>query len=158
SERYMHNCYAPRFDFHIAASEYIADEVRRVLPERLDGRLYVCPMGADSDAFREPRDCTEARQRLLHQIGGRERTILLLYAGRLSKEKNLAVLPAMMKILAKHESRDYRLVIVGEGPLADEFRGSLELTVPGRALFLGHCSSQELRALYQAADIFIHPN
>ena len=48
----MRSCYVPRFDFHIAASDYIAAEVRRLLPERLRGRLHVCPMGVDFEAFR----------------------------------------------------------------------------------------------------------
>ena len=157
-ERYMHNCYAPRFDFHIAASEYIAAEVRSALPERLNGRLYVCPMGADFAAFSKPCDGAALRQELLERIGGGERTILLLYAGRLSKEKNLGVLPAMLKALSEHANRDYRLVVAGDGPYASDLHRALEEAAPGRSLSLGHCSSVTLRTLYHSVDAFIHPN
>jgi glycosyltransferase involved in cell wall biosynthesis len=157
-ERYMHSCYAPRFDFHIAASDYIAAEVRRALPERLNGRLFVCPMGVDFDTFGQPCDSGEMRQGLFKQLNGNESTILLLYAGRLSKEKNLGVLPPLLDVLAGHTRRDYRLVIAGEGPAGAELRSSLERAAPGRSLFLGQCNRETLRVLYHAADVFIHPN
>jgi len=100
-ERYMRSCYVPRFDFHVAASDYIATEVRRLLPERLRDRLHVCPMGVDFEAFRGSHDgCGGVRQELLRQLGADEGTVLLLYAGRLSKEKNLSVLPAVLARLA----------------------------------------------------------
>ncbi len=157
-ERYMRSCYVPRFDFHIAASDYIAAEVRRLLPERLRGRLYVCPMGVDFEVFSGPHRGCGVRQQLLRRVGGGERTALLLYAGRLSKEKNLLVLPQVLAMLAEHPRFDYRLIIVGEGPLVGELCHSLELLAPGRSLFLGHCQREDLAALYHAAQVFIHPN
>jgi glycosyltransferase involved in cell wall biosynthesis len=157
-ERYMRSCYVPRFDFHLAASDYIAAEVRRLLPERLRNRLHVRPMGVDFDTFSSPRDTAALRQELLRRVGGGERTALLLYAGRLSKEKNLSVLPPMLARLARHPRLDYRLIIVGDGPLAPELRNSLENFAPGRSLFLGHRDRQDLAAFYQAAETFIHPN
>jgi alpha-1,6-mannosyltransferase len=157
-ERYMRSCYVPRFDFHIAASDYIAAEVRRLLPERMRGRLHVCPMGVDFEAFSGRHDASALRQDLLRRIGGNERTVLLLYAGRLSKEKNLAVLPPVLGQLAGHPRPDYRLIVAGDGPFSAELRNSLEALAPGRSLFLGHRRREDLPALYQAADIFIHPN
>jgi alpha-1,6-mannosyltransferase len=157
-ERYMRSCYAPRFDFHVAASDYIAIEVRRLLPERLRDRLHVCPMGVDFETFEGPPNGCSMRQELLRRAGGDGRTVLLLYAGRLSKEKNLSVLPGMLAKLAGRTHSDYRLIIAGEGPFAKELRDSLEELAPGRSLFLGHCQPQNLRELYHAADIFIHPN
>jgi glycosyltransferase involved in cell wall biosynthesis len=157
-ERYMRTCYVPRFDFHIAASDYIAAEIRRLLPERLRGRLHVCPMGVDFEAFSASRDASALRQELFGRIGGRARTVLLLYAGRLSKEKNLTVLPQVLAKLGEHADSDYRLVIAGDGPFAGELRHALEARAPGRSLFLGHCRREDLPALYHATDIFVHPN
>jgi glycosyltransferase involved in cell wall biosynthesis len=157
-EHYMRSCYVPRFDFHIAASDYIAAEVRRLLPERQRDRLHVCPMGVDFDAFSRSDASNTLRQELLRRVGGGEKTVLLLYAGRLSKEKNLMVLPPTLANLAAHAGLDYRLVVAGGGPFAGELRDSLEQSAPGRSLLLGHRRREELPALYQAADIFIHPN
>jgi alpha-1,6-mannosyltransferase len=157
-ERYLRSCYVPRFDFHVAASDYIAAEVRRLLPERLRDRLHVCPMGVDYEAFAGSNGAGGLRQELLGRVGGGERTVLLLYAGRLSKEKNLLVLPRVMAKLVGNVGADYRLVIAGDGPFGDALRESLEEHAPGRSLFLGHCEREKLRELYHAADVFIHPN
>ena len=154
---YMRNCYVPRFDFHLAASEYIADEVRASLPARLKDRLCVAPMGVDFDTFSRPPESNALRDRLVTQASGNQQTILLLYAGRLSKEKNLDIIPPMLARLAT-SSRDYRLIIAGDGPFGDTLRHSLENAAPGRAVFLGHCRTDFLSDLYHATDIFIHPN
>jgi glycosyltransferase involved in cell wall biosynthesis len=157
-EGYLRWCYVPRFDFHVAASDYIATEVRRFLPERLSERLHVCPMGVDFDAFQGPCDASDIRGDLLRRSGGNERTVLLLYAGRLSKEKNLLVLPEVLAKLARHVRLDYRLVIAGDGPFASELPQSLNDRIPGRSVFLGHCQREDLRKVYHAVDVFIHPN
>jgi phosphatidylinositol alpha 1,6-mannosyltransferase len=60
--------------------------------------------------------------------------------------------------LASHARLDYRLIVAGDGPFTGALRESLEQYAPGRSLFLGHCLRDELRAIYHAADIFIHPN
>jgi glycosyltransferase involved in cell wall biosynthesis len=168
-ERYMRSCYVPRFDFHIAASHYIGAEIRHLLPQRLAGRLHVCPMGVDYDAFsrRHDLDSGSVRARLLVQLGctdgSRGRTSkqigLLLYAGRLSKEKNLLLLPAVLAVLVAASTQiDYFLVIAGDGPFAPDLRTALEAAVPGRSLFLGHCDRTNLAALFHATDVFLHPN
>jgi glycosyltransferase involved in cell wall biosynthesis len=157
-QRYMRSCYVPRFDFHLAASDYIAAEVRRLLPDRLRDRLHVCPMGVDYEAFRGPRKGCAKRRELLGRVGGGEQTALLLYAGRLSKEKNLLVLPEVLVKLAARSRVDYRLIVAGEGPFSVPLRESLERYAPGHSLFLGHCEREDLRALYHAADVFLHPN
>jgi glycosyltransferase involved in cell wall biosynthesis len=161
-ERYMRSCYVPRFDFHIAVTDYIAAEVRRLLPHRLSDRLYVCPMGVDYEAFSGAHDAGALRQDLLSRLGVAPGTgkpvVLLLYAGRLSREKNLPLLPSVLINLEGDSHYDYRLVIAGDGPSADDLRASLEAAAPGRSLFVGHCDHDRLVALYHAADIFIHPN
>jgi glycosyltransferase involved in cell wall biosynthesis len=81
-----------------------------------------------------------------------------LYVGRLSKEKNLLLLPPMMARLSRQSHTDYRLLVAGDGPLANALRASFEHQAPRRAFFLGHCRREDLSPLYHASDIFIHPN
>jgi glycosyltransferase involved in cell wall biosynthesis len=165
-ERYMRRCYVPRFDFHIAASDYIAAEIRRLLPQRLSNRLHVCPMGVDYEALVEASDAAKRRNVLLQNFApalteGSDSTkvCILLYAGRLSREKNLLLLPSVLaNLIRKSTDVDYRLVIAGEGPIASELRAALEANTPGRFVFLGHQQREQLIALYHAADVFVHPN
>jgi len=155
---YMRRLYGPRFDFHIAVSDYIADELRATLPERLRDRLFVAPMGADYDFFGHAAADPGLRGKLLAQLGGNEHSFLLLYAGRLSKEKNLSLLAEMMSLLSDDLGFDYRLLVVGSGPCSSSLRDTLDVRAPGRALFLGHCDRNQLAALYRAANVFVHPN
>jgi glycosyltransferase involved in cell wall biosynthesis len=165
-ERYMRQCYVPRFDFHIAVSDYIAAEIRRLLPHRLSDRLHVCPMGVDCETLSDATSAVEKRKAVLQSFtavpaenSGSQNICLLLYAGRLSKEKNLSLLPAVLKNLIRNsDGVDYRLVVAGEGPSASELRASLETTATGRFVFLGQQRRDELIALYHATDVFLHPN
>ncbi len=45
-----------------------------------------------------------------------ENPVLLLYAGRISPEKNINLLVEMMKILAADGTYDFRLLVAGAGP------------------------------------------
>ena len=155
---YMKRLYAPRFDFHIAVSDYTAAEVRRALPARMQNRLYVEPMGVDYDRFSRAQDSRQTRTELLRQANGNSRTVLLLYAGRLGHEKNLQLLPSTLQKLVSCGNFDFRIIIAGAGPMASELRDAFEEHAPGRTIFLGQCSAEQLCGLYAAADVFLHPN
>ncbi|MBV8515376.1 MAG: glycosyltransferase family 4 protein [Acidobacteria bacterium] len=165
-ERYMRRCYVPRFDFHIAVSDYIAAEIRRLLPHRLSNRLHVCPMGVDFEALSDATNAIAKRRAVLRNFtpglaedSDSQNICLILYAGRLSKEKNLPLLPAVLEDLIRtSRGIDYRLVVAGEGPSAPELKASLDASAPGCFVFLGQQKRHELIALYHAADVFLHPN
>ena len=155
---YMRWCYVPRFDYHVAVTDYTGDEIKGLLPDRMKGRFVIAPMGVDFDKLSRAPDAVGLRRRLLEQARGNQNTVLLLYAGRLSPEKNLGILPAMMKLLAERKSPDYRLVVVGDGPSHRELRRALDQLAPGQSLFLGQLQQEELVETYHAADVFVHPN
>jgi glycosyltransferase involved in cell wall biosynthesis len=165
-ECYMRNCYVPRFDFHIAASDYISAEIRRLLPHRLSNRLHVCPMGVDYEALIDAKNPTEKRSAILQSLTpalaetpGSKTICLIVYAGRLSQEKNLLLLPSVLARLVRGPGdTDYRLVVAGEGPSAPELRAALEANAPGHFVFLGQQTREQLIELYHAADVFLHPN
>jgi len=155
---YMKKIYVPRFDFHIAVSDYTAAEVRRALPAGMQNRLYVEPMGVDYERFSRGQDCRETRAELLRQAGADSNGVLLLYAGRLGQEKNLLLLPPILQRLQSRGKFDFRMIVAGAGPMLSELRDAFEEYAPGRALFLGQCDAERLCKLYGAADAFVHPN
>jgi len=158
SQLYMRRLYVPRFDFHIAVSDYTAAEVRRALPPGKHDRLYVEPMGVDCERFCKTRERAELRGELLRCLGANGRTALLLYAGRLGHEKNLLLLPQTLKKLRENGNFDFRFVVAGSGPLEAQLRAAFEDQTPGAALFLGQCDANRLADLYAASDAFVHPN
>jgi glycosyltransferase involved in cell wall biosynthesis len=78
----------------------------------------------------------------------------VLSVGRLETEKN----PLLLADVLAELGSDYRLEIVGEGPLEDELRARLEtLGVADRAQLLGYVPLDAgLLDRYRAADVFLH--
>jgi glycosyltransferase involved in cell wall biosynthesis len=78
----------------------------------------------------------------------------LLYAGRVSVEKNLPMLvEAFRRLCGKR--RDVALVVAGDGPYMREMREALR-HLP--AYFLGYQDDQQLAPLYASADLFVFPS
>lgn len=81
-------------------------------------------------------------------------TIKLLYVGRVSPEKNLAVfVPVMRKILQVRS--DVCLVVVGDGPYLQEMKRSMN-GMP--VIFTGYLSGEMLTQAYASSDLFVFPS
>ncbi|MBO0722720.1 MAG: glycosyltransferase, partial [Blastocatellia bacterium] len=156
---YLGNMYMPLFDYHIANSEYTADELRAALVSRHKRDIHVRPMGADVADYASAQRSDAGRRNLLSLCNGERETRALLYAGRLSYEKNIALLIDMMELLVGDSTTDYRLIIAGDGPLADWFEAEARRRAPGRIFSLGHIGNRALLVdLYANCDVFVHPN
>jgi glycosyltransferase involved in cell wall biosynthesis len=182
ARRVMGNYNFPMFDFHIGNSPYTAQELLdAVLPEKNPGRskaffnfcwryfraartpiqerVFSNPRGVDNKLYNVKRQTPENRRLLIEESGFPATATVLLYAGRISPEKNVTMLPQLLEILARDKRRDYRLLLAGDGPQAQELKKEFELRAPGKAKFLGHLTDKEkLAALYANADVFVHPN
>ena len=85
-------------------------------------------------------------------------SIVLLYAGRISPEKNIGLLVEMMRILSKDSQHDYRLLVAGAGPQSEWLREQGDKQAPGKIRLLGHLDKETLANYYANADVFVHPN
>ncbi|HXG90350.1 MAG TPA: glycosyltransferase [Vicinamibacterales bacterium] len=162
---YLRHIYGPPFDYHVANSEYTADELRQVLWDRPPEFIRVCPMGVDAARFGPHHRDELLRRSVLERAGGNPTSTLLLYVGRLSPEKNVALLVATLERLTKASRqdgsppRDYRLVVAGDGPMRGSMERDASRLVAGRVLFLGAVTEGELlRRYYASGDVFVHPN
>ncbi|NOT48164.1 MAG: glycosyltransferase [Acidobacteria bacterium] len=184
SRKVMGNYIAPMFDYHIANSDYTARELLNAVSngnsrhrfqdfcwrffnsseKDFDERVFVSHCGVDSEFFRPGRKNPEARRRLLAKAGFPEDATVLLYAGRLSPEKNLKLLPKVLRSLVAFlnfdsSRRTYRLLVAGNGPQAAWLEEKLQSYAPGKFKLLGHVGDKdELADLYANSDIFIHTN
>jgi glycosyltransferase involved in cell wall biosynthesis len=115
---------------------------RGIVPEKL--RIF--PRGLDTEFFnpalRDPRFWTRR--------GGKGP--VLLYVGRISKEKDLNLLAEIAPSLRERVG-DFTLAIVGEGP----YRAELEKLLPG-AIFTGILHGRELGVAYASSDLFVFPS
>ncbi len=181
SRRLMGNYNFPSFDFHIANSPYTAEEFyrstqKKTNPRRQDWflnwcwrffrspripiaeRIHICPRGVDSEQFSPDRRSAETRKKMIEKAAIPKDSVILLYAGRISPEKNVGLLPDLMELLAKETDKDYRLLIAGAGPQAKWLQEQTDARIPEKIIQLGHLDKETLANYYATADIFVHPN
>jgi alpha-1,6-mannosyltransferase len=154
---YLGHVYLGMFDAHVANSEYTAEELRDAMVPKHQRAVHVCPMGVTLPPAMTPAARQAARQELIATCGGRD-VPLVIYAGRLSSEKHVDVLPAVMAALAAAGSGAH-LVIAGDGPMRGGLEHRLHAAAAGRAHFLGHLTDRSALTRHIAAsDVFLHPN
>ncbi|MGI8811084.1 MAG: glycosyltransferase [Pyrinomonadaceae bacterium] len=181
ARRIIGNYTMPSFDYHIANSTYTAQEFidslsRETNPQasltfrnwcwrffaapRVDyrERIFVAPRGVDANLFTPERRSAVVKKEMRERAGIPDDAVLLLYAGRISPEKNIELLVELMKELAKDPSHDFRLLIAGAGPQSEWLTDEGEKSTPGRIIQLGHLEKQLLADYYANADVFVHPN
>jgi glycosyltransferase involved in cell wall biosynthesis len=175
ARRIIGNYTLPNFDFHIANSPYTAEEFYKALDRPnwffnacwrffkaprvpIEERIFVCPRGVNSEQFSPGRASAEIKREMRERAGIPENSIVLLYAGRISPEKNVGLLVDLMEILARDPERDYRLVVAGAGPKSDWLKKETEKRAPNKIVQLGHLDKDLLADYYANADIFVHPN
>lgn len=111
-------------------------------------RVFVWPRGVDVERF-NPRRRSEEWRSSVRGAGGDGRP-LVLYVGRLAREKNMETLVALATLL-----EGVHWVIVGDGPergsLSEAFRGASHT-------FTGYLSGDELATAYASSDIFFMPS
>jgi glycosyltransferase involved in cell wall biosynthesis len=181
ARRVIGNYTIPNFDYHIANSTYTAEEFYESLSPKenagrsssffnwcwqffkaprapIEERIFVCPRGVNSTVFTPDRRSDEVKREMREVAGIPPESIVLLYAGRISPEKNIGLLVDLMKELSSDTDRDYRLLVAGAGPQSDWLRMQGEKVAPGRMKLLGHLEKEKLADYYANADVFVHPN
>ncbi|WIM72785.1 glycosyltransferase [Corynebacterium suedekumii] len=79
---------------------------------------------------------------------------LVVYIGRISPEKNLALLGEVMPVL-RERVPGARLALVGSGPGVDDLRSRLD---PAWSTFTGYLSGADLAAAFASGDVFVFPS
>ena len=112
--------------------------------------VRVWSRGVDPRRFRPSRRTSAMRDRL----GATGDTPLVVYVGRLAREKGMDVLVAAMKRVREQVGTTVAFAMVGDGPAEDECRAN----APDGTVFTGKLIGDELSAAYAAADIFAFPS
>ena len=149
SERYVRDLYN-QFAVTIVASEALAALLRDWGVEN----VRVVQLGVDTDTFYRGDDGIATTRSAL---GIATDQTLLLYVGRLAKEKNTALLFEAFELLQRRRPGDFHLLVIGDGPE----RGRLLATqraARGEITWVQYCAeSTELARYYRAADLLVHP-
>lgn len=118
--------------------------VRNVRPVRL---------GVNTGVFKPVPDDKNATRQSLRVGRGQA---LLLYAGRLTSEKNTQILFQAFEVLRQREHNKFHLLVIGDGPQRGKLQ-KLQRRI-GNISWISYCAdSSELARYYRAADLFVHP-
>lgn len=110
-------------------------------------RFEILKNGVDTNLFAPEHGDSGLRESL---GGGRT---LLLYAGRVSREKDLERLAeGYLELRSRRD--DAQLVVAGDGPYRENLRAMLGET----ATFTGFLSQPELARVYASCDVFVFPS
>lgn len=130
----------------VPSRAYLEDLARRGLDP---ARIEILPRGVDVGLFTPAR-----RDPSWFARYGRPPARRFLYAGRISREKNLGTLLAAYRQL-RAEGLDWELVLVGDGPHLPELASRAE---GSGALFTGFLHGEELASAYASCDLFVFPS
>lgn len=120
--------------------------VERHLNENgINNTLYI-PHGVDTDVFNPNHANPELKSQL-----GIDKKKIVLFVGRIVKEKNLDILVEAVEKLERR--KDFVLVVAGGGPYLKYYQSKTK-----NAIFLGHLNTKELAQVYATSDIFVFPS
>jgi glycosyltransferase involved in cell wall biosynthesis len=102
----------------------------------------------DTTHFTPERRSERLRERW--RMSGRD--LVLLYVGRVSREKGLGALPEILYRL-RALGVPHRMVVAGDGP----YRRTLEAQIPD-AVFTGRLNRADVADVFASADVFVSPS
>ncbi|MCC7043067.1 MAG: glycosyltransferase family 1 protein [Acidobacteria bacterium] len=144
-DAYMRWFYAPCASL-LVPSQATVDQLRA--QGYRPSQMQIWPRGVDIERFSPERRSPDLR-RAWH-VDGRQPAIL--YAGRLSSEKGLAIVEDVQRRLHRHAVA-HRFIFAGDGPM----RPQLERLVPD-AVFLGSLRHADMATVMASADVLLFPS
>jgi len=114
--------------------------------------IQVVPTGIDLQRFNIQLEKKE-KQMLREKLGIPCNNYVLIFVGRLAKEKNLE---EILLFMSKLKRQDITLLIVGDGPHRITLEELIkELGISNQVIFAGMICSQEVSSYYQVGDVFV---
>ncbi len=139
-----------RCDQTIVPSEAIYNMLSRYSIKNIN----IVPNSVDTERFNPKVDGTKIRERL----GIKDNEKVVLYLGRVSREKKLEVMLNAAKRLSKKRS-DIKYVIGGSGPAEQYYKNMTKrLNLQKQVTFIGHVRKDLLAHVYAASDAFCLPS
>jgi alpha-1,6-mannosyltransferase len=148
ARRYVRHLYN-----HFEATLVPSERLAQVLREWGVRNVRVVSLGVNVEIFNPTVDDTSATR---GSLGVRQNQKLLLYVGRLSKEKNTETLFRTFELVTKRRPGEFHLLVIGDGPQRDRLLQTQNRTAS--LSWIRYCTdSADLVRYYRAADLFVHP-
>lgn len=120
------------------------------------GTPKIIPTGIHLERFRKINFNKEDVSKLKQKLGFNEDEFVMLFLGRISREKSLETLIIKFAELYKTNPKT-KLLLVGGGPDAEDFKELVkELEIEDHVVFTGMVSPDEVAFYYQVGDLFVN--
>jgi alpha-1,6-mannosyltransferase len=136
-----------------AATLVASDRLAHVLRDWGLRNVRVLSLGVNIDIFRPDKSDGEATRGSLNL---KPSQTLLLYVGRLAKEKNTTTLFRALEILERRRPNEFHLLVIGDGAQRSQLR-KLKARCKNVSSIRYCAEPNELARYYRAADLFVHP-
>jgi len=118
----------------------------------IKSKIFVVATGIDLSRFKPLANQETLNIQLRESLNISNDDLMLLFVGRLAKEKSVDVI---IKSLKKTSNKNIKMVIVGDGPDMDNLKKmTADMSLQDQVIFIGKVKADEVVKYYQAADIF----
>jgi glycosyltransferase involved in cell wall biosynthesis len=154
--RQFFKLFLKKVDSVIIPSLVLKDNIKKHIA---NDRIFLLPTGIEPSLFKhsqfEIKNFREEIERQYPVLSGKK---ILLFAGRVAREKNIDFLIKILPVIvAKHP--DTVLLVVGDGPeFAALKRESARLNMENNCVFTGYLARPDLALVYAISDIFVFPS
>lgn len=130
-----------------------SDKIRKILEGyQVSCPVEVIPSGISLEKYQVCKE-EDWREKIRTQLGIPQDALVLVYIGRMAKEKNIEEL---LEYQQEAEKYGVILLLVGDGPYLLELRKKAEeLKVTEHVIFTGMIAPKEVGHYYQAGDLFV---
>ncbi len=136
-----------------SASGLISGSASGLVSGLVSGSASASVSGPASDPATLRDTDTASGSDLRRRLGLPDGVPVVVSVGRLAHEKNLT---EAIELLARHTTRDWRFVVVGDGPQAGSLRQlTTRLGVSDRVLFTGAVDPARVADYYRLGDLFV---
>ena len=120
---------------------------------KVDRNIYIVPTGIDVERFYRENNKVDV-VKFRRELGLNKDDFVILFVGRLGREKNLDLLISSMKSLID-VSKKIKLLVVGDGPDADIYKEYVKKNnISNNVIFTGKVSWDNVVSYYIISDLF----
>ncbi len=143
--RWISRIYCNLCNVIIAPSNFMK---QKLIEYGVKREIYVIPTGLKPEKFKKGKN-------LRKKFKIPSNCFVILYAGRLGKEKNIEFILQAFSILQKKYS-NIKLMITGNGPEYNQlYKKSVELNIVNNVIFTGFIQYEKMKDIYATADLFV---
>ncbi|MFW2487442.1 glycosyltransferase family 4 protein [Clostridium chromiireducens] len=117
--------------------------------------ISIIPTGIELNKFSKHNYNADIIQKLRISLGIREKDKILLYIGRISKEKNIEEIMVVMKDYLR-DKKDVKFVLIGDGPEKCNLEDMAQkFEISDQTIFAGERPWHDIGMYYQIGDVFV---